>query len=521
MNAKNKAEQLKKFKSISGLKNGESYGRYKSGVTDFGSENCGNGTVCEACAATQVENGELENACFSNNEYAGFKKTLRQINDDFSKELAENFSVENNEICALPKEDDISIDCDLTTEGDSRPEGILPAEGDLSAFEKIQSVEQALPRPSAPPLETEPKNKLDSDIISADITENVGELNILGETAAEKTNAAVESNFAHNTSRINGGATGGADVVVGSAGAACEVGKVGEISDSEIENERYRSEFNEFRYARYMGFVIADMRKVYGAGKITAALSDFEREKPYAYEFTTRGLGIAGSYIKSVRKSLKKSRGAQKSVAVAAADDACNAETCNAANSENAYNASGKRAKKSYALPRACAVIGGDGADSALLITLKEIRLAKKLGASEITVFVSPSLASSGNKKAIKSEIKALKRACFNKIFKLGVNLGELTQLQAENVISVAAALKIKSFTLYGNGAFFKLKRLKSLAPNARFEVYSQVNSARALSELIEGGADKIHTPHLTELSRSVREAFKNVSLRRIEPIKF
>lgn len=432
MNAKNNAEQFKKLKNLSGLKKCES------------GANCKKSRDSETCATEQPEN-ENDVRTFAENEYLGFKKTLRQINEDFSKELSEDFSAENNEICVLQKEGDLPADCELNT--------------------------------------------------------------------ADKTNAAGERNLAENINSIIGSDTGepnGVNVIDGTDGAA---GEAFEVSDSEIENERYRSEFNEFRYARYMGFVIADMRSVYGAGKITAALSDFESEKPYAYAFTTRGLGVAGSYIKSVRKSLKKSRGAQKNVAVAASDSSGSADTCNAANAESAYNAGGKNAKKTYDLPRACAVIGGEGVDSALLITLKEIRLAKKLGASEITVFVSPSVAALGNKKAIKSEIKALKRACFNKIFKLGVNLGELTQLQAENVISVGSALKIKSFTLYGNGAFFKLKRLKSLAPNARFEVYSQVNSARALSELIEGGADKIHTPHLTELSRSVREAFKSVKV--------
>lgn len=456
MNAKNNAEQFKKLKNLSGLKIGESGANRKKSIDS------------ETCATEQPEN-ENDVRTFAENEYLGFKKTLRQINEDFSKELSEDFSAENNEICALPKEGDLPADCDFNTAGDLPADGELNTAGDLLA---------------------------DGDLNTAD-----------------KTNAAGERNLEENTNSIIGGDTdglGGVNVVDVADGAA---GEAFEVSDSEIENERYRSEFNEFRYARYMGFVIADMRRVYGAGKITAALSDFESEKPYAYAFTTRGLGVAGSYIKSVRKSLKKSRGAQKNVAVAASDSSGSADTCNAANAESSYNAGGKNAKKTYALPRACAVIGGEGADSALLITLKEIRLAKKLGASEITVFVSPSVAASGNKKAIKSEIKALKRACFNKIFKLGVNLGELTQLQAENVISVGSALKIKSFTLYGNGAFFKLKRLKSLAPNARFEVYSQVNSARALSELIEGGADKIHTPHLTELSRSVREAFKNVKV--------
>lgn len=471
MNAKNNAEQFKKLKNLSGLKKGES------------GANCKKSRDSETCATEQPEN-ENDVRTFAENEYLGFKKTLRQINEDFSKELSEDFSAENNEICVLQKEDDLPADCELNTAGD------LPAEGDLS---------------TAGELNTAGDLPVDCDL-----------------TTADKTNAAGERNLAESTDSIIGGDTGrlggadgtdGADIADVSDGTDGAAGEAFEVSDSEIENERYRSEFNEFRYARYMGFVIADMRRVYGAGKITAALSDFESEKPYAYAFTTRGLGVAGSYIKSVRKSLKKSRGAQKNLAVAASDGSGSADTCNAANAESSYNAGGKNAKKTYALPRACAVIGGEGADSALLITLKEIRLAKKLGASEITVFVSPSVAALGNKKAIKSEIKALKRACFNKIFKLGVNIGELTQLQAENVITVGSALKIKSFTLYGNGAFFKLKRLKSLAPNARFEVYSQVNSARALSELIEGGADKIHTPHLTELSRSVREAFKNVKV--------
>lgn len=263
--------------------------------------------------------------------------------------------------------------------------------------------------------------------------------------------------------------------------------------EKSVENERYRSEFNEFRYARCLSCVIADMRGVYGSGKITAALCDFESEKPYAYAFTTRGLVYAGAYVKNARKALKKSRSVQKKPLLLTEAD--------------------NKVKKSCAIPRLCAIIGGEKTDSVFSVTLKEIRSARKLGADEIEVSISPSVAVSGNRKAIRAEIKALKRACFNRVFKLGVRLNELNDLQAEALISIGAALKIKAFCLYGDGAFFKLQRLKSLAPDCRFELYSPESTDGGLNELISGGADKICTPHLTELSRSVRAALKNAKV--------
>lgn len=396
------------------------------------------GFNCEACAAEQAENGECEQVRFTPNEYSGFKTTLQQINEDFSKESAE----QSEYSLARPREN---------------AELGLEKSENLEFSGESKDSEHDFLAENAPVVEWNDLEKNDS-FEKDDNSEKNGELN------------------------------SGSFREPDSGGAVCESG------DGELENERYRSEFNEFRYGRYMSFVIADMRKTYGAGKITAVLGDFESEKPYAYAFTTRGLSAASGYVKNARKALKKSRAAQK-------------------NGDLFKIGSGKPAKKAYSLPKLCAVIGGEGTDSALLITLKEIRLAKKLGASEIAACISPSVAASGNKKAIKSEIKALKRACFNKTLKLGVNLSELTPLQAENVVSVGAALKIKTFTLYGSGAFFKLRRLKSLATASRFEVYSEISSARALSELIEGGADKIYTPHLTELSRSVRESFKSAKL--------
>lgn len=266
-----------------------------------------------------------------------------------------------------------------------------------------------------------------------------------------------------------------------------------ETSDFDIEekqNDKYRAEFNEFKYARYAETIIGDLSKL-SSRQITAALSVCACDKLYAYAVSTRGLSAAESYLKSVKKAKKSAYSLNSKV--------------NGEKSDDSY----LRAKKFEPPFKTCAVIGSALSDACFSIVLKEVAYARAHGASEIEVCVSREGLSLSDGKVLKREIKSLKRAAGKAVLKLGVRLSELNDLQAESFLSTASSLKIRAIVLYGDCAILRLKRLKSFAPRCRFELKNPAACEKTLCELLDCGADKIYSERYAELCSSLKKELK------------
>ncbi len=258
----------------------------------------------------------------------------------------------------------------------------------------------------------------------------------------------------------------------------------------EKQNDKYRAEFNEFKYARYAETVIGDLCKL-SSRQITAALSVCACDKLYAYAVGTRGLSAVESYLKSVKKAKKSAYSSNSKV-----------------NGEKIGNDC-LRIRKFEPPFKTCAVIGSALSDACFSVVLKEVAYARAHGASEIEVCVSREGLSLSDGRALKKEIKSLKRAAGKAFLKLGVRLSELNDLQAESFLSTASSLKIRAIVLYGDCAIVRLKRLKGFAPRCRFELKNPVANEKTLCKLLDCGADKIYSERYAELCVSLKKELK------------
>lgn len=258
----------------------------------------------------------------------------------------------------------------------------------------------------------------------------------------------------------------------------------------EKQNDKYRAEFNEFKYARYAETVIGDLCKL-SSRQITAALSVCACDKLYAYAVSTRGLSAAESYLKSVKKAKKSAYSLNSEVSGEKNDNGC------------------LRIRKFEPPFKTCAVIGSALSDACFSVVLKEVVYARAHGANEIEVCVSREGLSLSDGKALKKEIKSLKRAAGKAFLKLGVRLSELNDLQAESFLSTASSLKIRAIVLYGDCAIVRLKRLKGFAPRCRFELKNPVANEKTLCKLLDCGADKIYSERYAELCSSLKKELK------------
>ncbi len=277
--------------------------------------------------------------------------------------------------------------------------------------------------------------------------------------------------------------------------------KTAEITSEKTENsggvfenkksERYRAEFNEFRYARYAKTVIADFCD-FSMRRIKAELPACEKNNIYGCAVTTRGLYVVNSALKKGKKPkislFLNGKGNQKN--------------------KRAQNSEAKRDDFSCRGEcfSTCAVIGSSLFGAASGIVIKEVKYARRLGADEIEACVSSECVSLSDGKALKKEIRALKRAANKTFLKLGIKLSELNDLQAESFLSIAASLKIKAFVLYGECAFERLKRLKSFAPHCRFELKSGVSNEQSLCALLDCGAEKVYSYNFGELCSDLKK---------------
>lgn len=277
-----------------------------------------------------------------------------------------------------------------------------------------------------------------------------------------------------------------------------------------VETARYRTEFNEFRYARYMGAVIADMRYVYNAKELAAALSDFEKDKFSAYAVNLRQIARVKSILdKKARDFAEKNK---TSVLSKASVGAYVKKTGDG----GGFSASGGifAGKPKIARPKICVCVGDENGGTALKLLVNEIRYARRNGADEIDVCVSPEVVLAPDGKTLKNEIKALKRAAGKAVLKIGVNLNALTDLQAETLISAASSLKVSAFVIRGNLATEKIKRLKSFAPHCKTEITSDIKTTSELNEALDSGADRVYTSEFISLAACVKNDLETVELK-------
>ena len=277
-----------------------------------------------------------------------------------------------------------------------------------------------------------------------------------------------------------------------------------------VETSRYRTEFNEFRYARYMGAVIADMRYVYNAKELAAALNDFEKDKFSVYAVNLRQISQVKSVLdKNARDIAQKNK---TSILSRASATAYVKKTGDGGgfSAENGL----LKSKPKISRPKICVCIGDENGGTALQLLVKEIRYARRNGADEIDVCVSPEAVLAPDGKTLKNEIKALKRAAGKAMLKIGVNLNALTDLQAETLISAASSLKVSAFVLRGDLAAEKIKRLKSFAPHCKTEITSALKTTSELNEALDSGADRVYTSEFISLAACVKSDLESVELK-------
>lgn len=320
------------------------------------------------------------------------------------------------------------------------------------------------------------------------------------QSASDKTN--------DKTSDKTGDKTSAGDNVV------CE--KADETKPSGVEYSRYLSEFNEFKYARYMGAVVADMRGVYSAKELAAALNDFEKDKFSAYCVNLRQIkAVKGILDKTKQKQTaeqKRLNGAKASAVIASSY----VRKTGDAGGFKGLGGFAKAAENKQKInqPAICVSVGDVSGGNALCLVAREIKYARKNGANEIEVYVSPEAVLAPDHKTLKTEIKTLKRAAGNATLKIGVNLNVLTDLQAETLISVASSLKVGAFVMYGKNAAEKIKRLKSFAPHCRTELISNLKTTAELGEILDLGADRVYTSEFIPLAVCVRRDLEKVEIK-------
>lgn len=290
--------------------------------------------------------------------------------------------------------------------------------------------------------------------------------------------------------------------------------KAEEKADGEngVDKSRYLSEFNEFKYARYMGAVVADMRKVYSPKEVAAALNDFEKDKFSAYCVNLR-------QIKAVKEFLDKNKKQQTALSKRSAKAVVGASAyVKKTGDAGGFGVSGRAKlfgeKVKVNQPKICVFVGDESGSNALCLAVREVKYARKNGASEIDIYVSPESVLAPDHKTLKNEIKALKRAAGKATLKIGVNLNVLTDLQAETLMSVSSSLKITSFIVSGSGAAEKIKRLKSFVPHCKIEITSSLKTTGELNEALDFGADRVYTTEFIPLAVCVRRDLEKVQIK-------
>lgn len=293
--------------------------------------------------------------------------------------------------------------------------------------------------------------------------------------------------------------------------------KAEEKADGEngVDRSRYLSEFNEFKYARYMGAVVADMRKVYSPKEVAAALNDFEKDKFSAYCVNLRQIKAVKEFLdKNKKQQTAEGKRSAKAVVGAAAyvKKTGDAGGFGVSGGNGRAKLFGEKVKVNQ--PKICVFVGDESGSNALCLAVREVKYARKNGASEIDIYVSPESVLAPDHKTLKNEIKALKRAAGKATLKIGVNLNVLTDLQAETLMSVSSSLKITSFIVSGSGAAEKIKRLKSFVPHCKTEITSSLKTTGELNEALDFGADRVYTTEFIPLAVCVRRDLEKVQIK-------
>ena len=150
-------------------------------------------------------------------------------------------------------------------------------------------------------------------------------------------------------------------------------------------------------------------------------------------------------------------------------------------------------------------VIGGDG-EAVSKLKAREIRLARRLHAGELTVMLPPSLLSACRYQEIKKELRKLKRAAGKTVFKVCMG-----KEYPYTVIACTARIACEVGAQYFSVPYFAgCEKLRcDLTGGCKLEV-SEVENLADFKKMTEAGMGRVLTSHVWELySEWMREAEK------------